>query len=58
MNKKDVKYDHLERHNKRSVLDMSTKMTKDIEKLLDQKEFYEKKLEAGVKREQAKSLRY
>ena len=57
MNHDVSKYEYLSRHDKTEEIDLKTVMTKDTEKLLNQKERYEKKREKDVRIEQAKQLR-
>lgn len=57
MNHDVSKYEYLSRHDKTEEIDLKTVMTKDTEKLLNQKERYEKKRERDVRIEQAKQLR-
>lgn len=58
MNHNLENFEYLERHNKAEELTVNRLMTTEIEKLVEQKDLYTKKHEAGVRREQAKQLRY
>lgn len=58
MSHDDSQFDYLDRHNKADELNINRVMTNEVEKLVEQKDLYTEKHAQGLRREQAKQLRY